>query len=104
MHAALRLKMTVGVLATYQKSDGLNPDFFALLNIHRLRFVTASLNPALVHAQKHVGPVARFGSAGAGMNRHKRVRGIVFAGKKLAQLELLESMNQPLALSRDFLF
>ena len=36
------------------------------------------------------------------MNRKKRIRGIVLTGKKLAQLEFLELVNQAVVFSRDF--
>ena len=36
------------------------------------------------------------------MNGEKRVRAIVFAGKKLAQLKFLELVNQPVVLGDNF--
>ncbi len=84
MHAALGLKMPVGIFAGDQKRRGFNAHFFALLDVNHLRFKAAAFNPALIHAQQHVGPVAGLGSAGAGMDGHERVGAIVFAGKELA--------------------
>src|SRR5207248_3416534 len=102
MDATLGLKITVSVLAAHQERDRFDPDFFAGLNIDNLRFQTAALDPALIHAQEHVGPIARFGATGAGMNRNERVRAIALAGKKLPQLEFLQLMNQAIVLSGDF--
>ena len=72
------------------------------LNIDDLRLETAALDPALIHAQQHVGPIARFGAAGAGVNGDERVGAIVFAGKKLAQLEFLELVHETIVFGRDF--
>ena len=96
--------MSVAVLACYQQGHRFDSDFFALLNIHCLRFETAALDPALVHSKQHVRPIARFSSAGSGMNRHKRVGPIVFAGEKLAELELIELMRQTVVFDRHFFF
>src|SRR5262249_32615402 len=68
MHAALGLKVSIRVLAAYQQSDRFDADFFALLNVHGLRLKAASLNPALIHPQQHVGPITRLGAAGTRVN------------------------------------
>ena len=57
VHAPLGLKMSVCVLAGHEQSDGFDADFFALLNVHSLRFEIASFEPALVHPQQHIGPI-----------------------------------------------
>src|SRR5262249_22676418 len=49
VHAALVLQMSVSVLACYEQSHRFNAHFLALLNVHRLRFEIAALDPALVH-------------------------------------------------------
>src|ERR1700676_479755 len=97
--AALGLEMTVSVIAADQQRHRFDADFFSLLNVDRLRFESASLNPALIHAQQHIRPIARFGPARAGMNCEKGIRAIVLAGKKLAQLKFLELVNETRALS-----
>src|SRR4030095_7678390 len=79
VHAALGLQMSVRVLAGHEQGDGFDADFFALLNVHGLRFETAPFNPALVHPQQHIGPIARLRAARARMNRDKCIRAIVFA-------------------------
>src|ERR1700694_2458370 len=84
MHAALGVEITVGVFTAHQQRDRFYSDFFTGLNVYRFRFKTAALDPALIHSQKHVGPIARLRAARAGMDGEKRVRAIVFAGKKLA--------------------
>src|SRR5262249_62084471 len=52
---------------------------------------TGPLDPALVHAQQHIGPVAGFGSTRARVDGKKCVGTIVFSGKELAQLEFFQS-------------
>ena len=103
MHATLGLEMSVRILAGHQQSDGFDAYFFALLNVDSLRFETASLDPALVHSQQHIGPIARLGAACARVNCNKRIRAIVFARKKLAQLEFIELMSQAVLFGGDFL-
>src|SRR5215475_7263804 len=98
MHAALGLEITVRVLAANQQRDRFDPDFFAGLNIYDLRFKSVALDPALIHAQKHVGPIARFGTAGAGMNGEEGVVAIVLTRKELAELEFLELVQESIAL------
>ena len=98
------LQIAVGVFAADEHRDRFDPAFFALLDVDRLAFEAAPLDPALIHPQQHVGPVARLRAAGAGMNRDECVRAIVFAGKKLPQLEFLEFLHEARMLRRDFLF
>src|SRR5438477_12192121 len=95
--------MSIRVLASREQCYRFNTDFFALLNVHGLRFETAALDPALVHPQQHVGPIARFGAARAGVNGEKGVGSIVLTRKELAQLEFLQLMNQAVMFGRDFL-
>src|SRR5205814_5179986 len=69
MHSSLGLKMSISVLTAHEQRDRFYADFFTLLNVHCLSFETASLDPALIHPQQHVGPIARFGAARARVNR-----------------------------------
>src|SRR5262245_20235149 len=94
--------MSVAVLAGYEQSHRFDSNFFALLNVDRFGFETATLDPALVHSKQHVGPITRFSPAGAGMNRHKRICAIVFAREKLAELELVELVSQTDVFGRHF--
>ena len=104
MDSPLSLEITVSVFAAHQQGDGFDSDFFAGLNIDNLRFQTAPLDPALIHAQEHVRPIARFGAARAGMNGDERIRAIAFAGKKLAQLEFFEFVNEAVVFGSDGTF
>ena len=97
-------KIAVGVFAAHEQRDRFDSDFFALLNIDRLRAEAAPLDPALIHPQEHVGPIARLRSTGAGVNRHEGVRAIIFTREKLPQLEFFEFLHELRVLRRDFLF
>jgi hypothetical protein len=83
MHPALGIQITVGVFAAHEQRDRFDSDFFALLNIDHLRAEPAPLNPALIHPQEHVGPIARLRSTGAGVNRHEGIRAIIFTREEL---------------------
>ena len=58
----------------------------------------------MIHPQQHVGPIARFRPARAGVNGEKRIRAIVFAGKKLAQLEFFDLVKEARMFRRDLFF
>ena len=59
-------------------------------DLEDLRGEPAPLRPAQVHAQQHVGPVLRVGTAGAGVHRADRVAVVVLAGEQREQLEIAE--------------
>ena len=88
MHAALGFQIAVGVFALTSKRRGFDPDFFAL-DIDRLRFEAAPLDPALIHAQQHIRPITRFRPARTRMNGDERIRAIVFARKETAAIRIL---------------
>ena len=103
MHAAFGVQIAVGILAADEERRRLNADFFAGLDVDRLRGEAAPLDPALIHAEEHVGPITRLGAAGAGMNGDKRVRPVVRPGKELAQLELLKLVDEARVFGGDVL-
>src|SRR5882724_295530 len=93
MDPSLGLKMSISVLTAHEQCDRFYANFFALLNVHCLWFETTSFDPALVHAQQHVGPIARLGAASTRMNGEECIRAIILAGKKLTQLEFFKLVN-----------
>ncbi len=62
------------------------PGLVAGLEVDDFALEAAALDPAQVHAQQHLGPVLRLGTAGAGMDRHDRVLAIVLAAEHLLGL------------------
>ena len=59
-----------------------------------LRGEAAPLRPAQVHAQEHVGPVLRVGTAGPGVHRADRVAVVVLAREQREQLEIAEPRRE----------
>ena len=68
------------------KRGALQPGFVARLIVDQLALEAAALGPAQVHPQQHLGPVLRFGAAGAGMDGDDRVLAIVLAAEHLLDL------------------
>src|SRR4029077_20611221 len=95
---------SVGILASHEQSYGFDAYFFALLNVHGLSFETASLDPALVHPQQHIGPITRFGAARARVNREKCIRTIVFTENNLANPKFIQFMNEAFMFCLAFFF
>src|SRR6185436_18551090 len=63
---------------------------FSGQRVSHVHFPTAAFAPALVHAQKHVGPIASFGAARARVDAEDAVAFIVWAAQKRSQLECVE--------------
>ena len=55
----------------------------------------ARLRPALVHAQEHVRPIARFGAARPGVDAHDAVALVVAAAEKDLQFERIKLLEEP---------
>ena len=83
MHARLGGHQSVGVVAGERHGHALDTGLLARLEVEDLALEAATLPPFRVHAQEHLGPVLRFGAAGAGMDTDDRVRSIVFAAEHL---------------------
>ena len=88
VHAAFAGEHAVGVLAFDLHGGGFDARFFAGRGIEDRGAKTFVLGPAQVHAQKHFGPVLRFGAAGAGLYGDDGVEAIVFAGEQSFRFEL----------------
>ncbi len=89
MHTHLALQVPVGMIADDVERRALQTRLLAVLPVDQLRFPAAALHEAHVHAQEHLGPVLRFRSAGAGMDREPRVLGVVRRRHLHGQLELV---------------
>ena len=50
--------------------------------------------PSAVHAEEHLGPVARLGAAAAGLDREESVGGVLRAGEHRPQLEVAEASSR----------
>ena len=75
----LALEVAVGVLALDVDRHRLDAGDVPLLAVDDLGLVPLRLGPHQVHAQEHLGPVARLGAAGAGLDRDVGVAVVVGA-------------------------
>ena len=58
MHAALGGEIAEGIFAGDLERAGLDAGFVAELDVHDLALEAVALDPALIHAQEHVRPIA----------------------------------------------
>ena len=99
VHADLAGQQSVGILAVHAERGGLDARFFARLVVVEHRLEALALGPAQIHAQQHVGPVLRLGAAGAGMDGHDGVAGVVFAGEQRFGFEPVDQLAQRIDLA-----
>ncbi len=66
------------MIARDAERGGLDARLVAGLDVDRLGLEPAAFHPARVHAQKHVGPVARLRAAGSGVNGDEGGRFVEF--------------------------
>ena len=79
MDAALGTQPAVGPPAVDRDGHALEAGLLAFLLVEDLGREAVALRPAQVHAQEHLGPVGRFGAAGAGADRQERRALVVLA-------------------------
>ena len=92
MHARFGAQITVGPLARYAQGDALDARLVARLQIQNLSLVATAGRPAHVHPLQHLGPVLRFGAAGAGIDAHDGALPVVGAGEHAGELHLAHSV------------
>jgi hypothetical protein len=90
VHAALGLAVAVGVLALDEHGGLADAGLVAGLHVLHLDGEAAALGPAVVHAEKHVGPVVRLGAARARLDGEDGVVLVELAGEEGGDLELVE--------------
>ncbi len=90
MHADLGLEPAVRIIALDAERRTLEPRDFARGRFEKLRLPALVLAPAQIHAQQHLGPVLRLGTAGTGLDVDERVRRIHLAGEHALELELAD--------------
>jgi hypothetical protein len=88
--ALLRRVEAVGVLAGDAEGGGLDARLLSGGGLEQLDLEAAPLRPAHLHAQDHLRPVLRVGPAGAGVDGHQRVAGVVLAAEQPLLLQLAE--------------
>ena len=94
MHPPLGLAKAVRILAADQQRSALDTGDFTREQFADLDRPAALLTPALVHAQEHVGPVARLSASGAGVDRKNTATPIVRSVKHQLQFEPLKTPGE----------
>ncbi len=102
MHTDLARQHAVGVGSVHRKGGGLDACLFGGLVVVEFRLESLALGPAQVHAHEHLGPVLRFGAAGAGMDGDDGVARVVLAGEQRLGLELFDQRLQRVDLFLQF--
>ena len=90
MNADFAGQQTVGVFAGDPEGSRLDAGFLAGLVVVQGRLEAPALSPAHIHAHEHLGPVLRFGAAGAGMDGDDGVAGVVVARQQGLGFEALD--------------
>ena len=80
--ADFALQESEGVFAVHCECRGFQPRFFAGLIVVENGFETLPLGPSQIHAQQHVGPILRFGTARAGMDRNDGIASVIVTRKQ----------------------
>ena len=93
MHAQFGLEPAVGEFAAHHQGGAGDASLVARFEVEHLGLVIRFLTEALVHAQKHVGPVAGFGAARAGMQRDDGVVPIHRPGEQHAQFQFVQRLR-----------
>src|SRR3546814_604105 len=96
VHADLGLQPAVGVLALDPERGRLDPRHVAAADFHQLGLPAAMLAPAQVHAQQHLGPVLRLGTAGPGLDVDEGVGRIHLAGEHALELQPVDAAGEAL--------
>ncbi len=90
------------MLTGHAERGGLDAGFVAHLDVHGLGLHATAFHPARVHAQKHVGPVARLGAACSGVDGEEGGIVVELACEKLIEFEFLEIAHDGVVLLDDF--
>ena len=94
VHAVLALEEAVGVLALDEDAGGFDPGLVAVEVVQNFIGQAVRLDPAGIHAIKHLRPVLRFRAARTGLKGHDGVVAVVFALEQRLQPRLLHILFQ----------
>src|SRR5207237_2596088 len=90
MHAPFSLAEAVSIFTADQQCRAFNSCSFAWCRTGNFDFPAAAFAPTLIHAQKHVGPIASFGAAGAGVDVEDAIAFVVRAGEQRTKFKRFE--------------
>ncbi len=91
---ALRFQDPVGVFAADREGRGLEACLFPGARLEQVDLEAAVRAPALVHPQHHLCPVLGVRPAGARLQRHDSIAGVVLAVEQRGFLETVELRAQ----------
>jgi len=83
-----RLEMAIGIRPFHGENRPLDSGFLTVLKIEDLDAVPASLDPAGVHPEEHLGPILRLGAPGPGIYGDKGVSRIGLIAEKGANFQV----------------
>ena len=86
--------VAIGVFTLDQQRDIFDAGLFAPGAVDFGDVPALALEMVEIHAQEHLGPILGLGAAGAGVNLHETVFGIVLAVEKGLQLDLVGPLFQ----------
>ncbi len=94
MHAGLSGKLAKGKFANHSEGNGFNSRFFPILVVVDLRLESLPFRPSQIHTQQHVGPVLRFRSARAGMDRDDGIERVGLPGEHGAGFHAIDKFSE----------
>ena len=103
MDANLGLEISESVLAAHAQGGGFDAGFVPELDVHDFGGQSAALHPSLIHAKKHIRPIAGFRSSGAGVNGEERRIAIKFPREEGSDFKFVEVALNCFEFRPDFL-
>src|SRR3954463_6100253 len=103
MDAPLGLRKSVGIFTAKDQSSAFDSRRFARQDIIDFHFPAAGFSPALIHAHEHIGPIARFGSASAGVDADDAVALVVGPVEENLQFEPFKAFEEFAEVAFEFL-
>ena len=102
--AAFGLQVAVGVFAGDLEGGPLDAGFVAGLDVEDFGFHAVLLDPALIHAHEHVGPIAGFGAASATVDGEVGIAAVELPAEEAADFELIEDLSEVMEFFDHFVF
>ena len=94
VHAILALEEAVGVGALDFDGRGFDAGHVTFLTVDEFHGEVVALGPAHVHTQEHLGPVAAFGAARAGVDVQDRVERVLLVAHHVLELQLFHGLHR----------
>ena len=102
MHTGLAFQIAKNIFTLDKQVGTFDARLFAVDNVENLVFEPPAVGPVRVHAQKHLRPVLRLGTACAGMKGHNGIVFVILAGQQSGQRLVLELLAKSLKIALNF--